>query len=130
VLLTAALGDRCALAGAAGGFEAIVLKESAPDELVDCIKAVVIGMARRSPGSLSARPAGHPTATEASLRSACALTGRERAVVSGVVRALSNKQIARDLALSEGTIKATCTTYTRSSTSRTARSWRSGQPGT
>jgi DNA-binding NarL/FixJ family response regulator len=82
-----------------------VLKESAPDELVDCIKAVVMGTARRSPGSPSARPAGHATATEASLRSACALTGREHAVVSGVVRALSNKQIARDLALSEGTIK-------------------------
>ena len=91
-------------AGAAG----YLLKDAEPDELTRAVHAAAQGEAPLDPRAgralLSARTAGSP---------ADALSEREREVLAMVAEGLPNKLIARELGISEKTVKAHLTSVFR-----------------
>jgi two-component system nitrate/nitrite response regulator NarL len=106
VFLAATPSDREIIAAVAGGAFGMMLKESAPDTLINCLHAVAAGHqwlpAKFVDGALErARKA---RAQFASVDSA--LTHREREVMLLVAEGLSNKHVGRRLNVSEGTVKA------------------------
>jgi two-component system, NarL family, nitrate/nitrite response regulator NarL len=101
VLLTGQIaGDQIARALAAGA-KAILLKDSALEELVSCVQAVADGRKWVSASLLEYEREFR--ANRGSIEQA--LTEREREIMRLVARGLSNKSVARRLELSEGTVK-------------------------
>ena len=105
VFLTASLTDERMLQAVNLGIYGIVLKDSAPESLLDCLDQVVAGgrwlaadLVQSALTRETARRRSSPGPIEA-------LTAREAEVMRLVTSGLSNKQIARQLALSEGTVK-------------------------
>ncbi|MGW8526834.1 MULTISPECIES: response regulator [Nocardiopsidaceae] len=96
-----------ALRARAAGF---LLKGSGPRELITAVRAVVDGTAILAPALTrrladafaERRPAGVRDAQDRLAR----LTARERDVVDGVARGLANAEIARELVMTETTVKA------------------------
>jgi DNA-binding NarL/FixJ family response regulator len=103
VLLTATASDKQLLEAIAGGAKGLVLKEHAPDRLIDCIRTVAAGQYWFPPELIEGLKSelGHKLANH----DFESLTMRERAVVLMVSRGNSNKQVARQLGLSEATVK-------------------------
>lgn len=100
VVLTAGLNERDIVEALRLGAAGVVLKESAPTELVDCLRAVARGEAWRRPAFLTealARAEMAPDRVE--------LTDREVEIVRLVGRGLRNKEIAQRLRITEGTVK-------------------------
>ena len=81
------------------GVSGYLLKDVAPQELADAIRTVHAG------GALLAPAVAHRVQSVASRR-ADPLTPREHEVLPLIARGLSNRLIARELALSEKTVKA------------------------
>jgi len=105
VLLTVALDEEETLEALRLGVRGVVLKEMAPQMLVQCVRKVHAGeqwLERRSVGraleKLLSREAG---AREVS----GVLTPREIEIVRMVASGLRNKEIADKLSISEGTVK-------------------------
>ena len=104
VLLTAAVSDADAVEGLRLGARGIVLKESSPDELLDCSRHVAKGeqwvdsetMSRALATIASREATGNPNRL---------LTAREREIVRMIAEGLRNKAIAERLSISEGTVK-------------------------
>lgn len=106
ILLTARIDHEEVLEAMRLGVAGIVLKESAPLQILDCIRRVAAGeqwidqvIGRRTIDGMLRRQAS----TE---RAASVLTARELEVVRMVARGLSNKEIADSLSISEGTVKS------------------------
>ncbi len=88
------------------GADGFLLKDTDPDELVRCVRQVAQGDAVMSPtvtrtliDDYLRQPTNRPT------RSAPPLTNRERDVLDGVCRGLSNREIAAHLYLGTATVK-------------------------
>jgi DNA-binding NarL/FixJ family response regulator len=96
-----------ALAAGAGGF---LLKEGSPQEIIDAVRVVAKGEVMLSP-TTTRKLVGHFVAARANprrqraLAKLGALSEREREVVTAVAQGKSNADIARDLFLSEATVK-------------------------
>ena len=104
VFLTATASDKHLLEAIAGGAKGIVLKEYAPDRLIDCIRTVAAGQYWFPPELIDAvlkSEAEHKLANQ----NFESLTIREREVVLMVSKGNSNKQVARQMGLSEATVK-------------------------
>jgi DNA-binding NarL/FixJ family response regulator len=101
VFLTAAVEDRELIVAAAKGAHAVILKEAAPEILVDCIHRVAAGH-RLLPVT---NHNGDPRSVSAPQDVLTALTDRERQITHLVSKGLSNKEVGRRLNLSDGTIK-------------------------
>jgi DNA-binding NarL/FixJ family response regulator len=107
VLLTASIEKAQILEALQLGARGVILKETAPELLLKCVKSVLEGqywVGRESVADLvdtmrglSAAPAGG--------KAAFGLSQRELQVVSAVVSGLSNKEIAVRFSLSEDTVK-------------------------
>ena len=91
-----------AMRGRVGG---IVLKESAPRQIVGCVRKVALGeqwldgqVSRRALDRMLRRESG-------AIRAAAVLTPREIEIVRMVARGLRNREIAESLFVTEGTVK-------------------------
>jgi DNA-binding NarL/FixJ family response regulator len=105
VLLTATATLTEILVAIAKGARGILLTESAPEELVHCVRDVAAGGYWLSPSLMQAalaRESGRELERE---RLRETLTAREWEVMSLVSEGLPNKEVARRLMLSEGTVK-------------------------
>ena len=105
VLLTAAVRDDEVVEAVKLGAMGLVLKESAPEALVDCVRRVHRGetwiekeTATRAFRTVLDRESAGREMTQA-------LTPREIEIVRMVAQGLRNKVIAERLAISEGTVK-------------------------
>jgi DNA-binding NarL/FixJ family response regulator len=102
VLLTAAIQDEEVVEAVRLGVMGIVLKESSPEALLDCVRTVHAGKQWIERDTL-ARALQSAAARPSADRSPDALTPRE--IVRMVSQGLRNKAIAERLAISEGTVK-------------------------
>jgi DNA-binding NarL/FixJ family response regulator len=105
VLLTAALDEEDLLAAVRAGVPGVVLKEMAPQLLVQCIRKVHAGekwiervSTRQALEKMLRREAG-------AREMAAVLTPREIDIVRMVAQGLHNKAIADRLSIGEGTVK-------------------------
>lgn len=105
VLLTAAISDSDVMEGIRLGARGIVLKESSPETLLDCLTHVSRGdqwidreMQERADVASAQRQAGGGDIRRA-------LTARETEIARMIAQGLRNKVIAERLQISEGTVK-------------------------
>ena len=106
VVLTASARDNQIVAAVNGGAQGLMLKDAAPDELVDCLRAVAEGELWHPPALVADAFARHAeSGSDAQPAAMQSLTQRERQIVTLVAEGSSNKEIARALDVSEGTIK-------------------------
>ena len=105
VLLTAAVSDADAVEGLRLGARGILLKESAPDTLLECIRRVSRG--EQWVDSETMTRALDIIAKRESMMSDAnrVLTARELEIVRMIAQGLRNKAIAERLSISEGTVK-------------------------
>lgn len=109
LLVTAGMGPAETVRAFEEGAAGIFLKHSPPNALLQAIHQVVDGEpwpSRASVMQLMATGRQIETLNQADSPTSTSLTPRERAVLSGVFRGLANKEIAAELQLSEGSIKA------------------------
>jgi DNA-binding NarL/FixJ family response regulator len=105
VLLTAIVRDAEVMEAVKLGVRGIVLKESSPDVLVDCVRRVHRGEQWIERETVT-RALQHVLESESAERDAAEmLTPREIEIVRMVARGLRNKAIAEQLSISEGTVK-------------------------
>jgi DNA-binding NarL/FixJ family response regulator len=102
ILLTGVIADDEAREAVCLGVRAIVLKEEAPQLLLDTIRAVVRGERRIDPQLLARALAAAP---EPASSAGEQLTAGERRIVRLVCQGLPNKRIARELGITEATVK-------------------------
>jgi len=103
ILLTGMIAEEQAREAVCLGVRAIVLKEEAPQLLLDTIHAVARGERPLDPQLLerALAAADQPTSAKAGEQ----LTAAERKIVRLVCRGLPNKRIARELGITEATVK-------------------------
>lgn len=105
VLLSAAVSDDDAVEALRMGVCGIVLKESPPDSLLECVRAVSRGE-RWIDSETRTRAAELVARREvAAANLSEVLTARETEIVRMIARGLRNKAIAERLEISEGTVK-------------------------
>ena len=105
VLLTAALTDDDVVEAIRLGAAGVVLKESPPEALLECVRRVHLGEQWIDRDTL-ARAFGRVLRRESATREvAQILTPREIEIVGMIAQGLRNKAIAARLSISEGTVK-------------------------
>jgi two-component system NarL family response regulator len=97
IVLTTDDGDEDIYQSLHAGAKAYLLKDVTLEELVDCIERVHRGQ-MCVPPPIAAKLAGRMAGPE--------LTEREREVLRRIVAGRSNKEIAADLSITEGTVKS------------------------
>ena len=105
ILLTAALTDDDAVEAVRLGASGMVLKESAPDQLLECVRRVHAGeqwLDRETLSRAFGRVLQRDTATREAAR---LLTPREFEIVRMIAQGLRNRVVAERLSISEGTVK-------------------------
>jgi two-component system nitrate/nitrite response regulator NarL len=105
VFLTASVRDDDIAGAAALGAWGLLLKKAAADQLLECLEAVANGQRWMPPSVVDEaikREAVRRTEAERLTRS---LTPRERELVWLATEGLSNKEIARRIGVTEGTVK-------------------------
>jgi len=105
VVLTAAISDEEMAQALQKGATGLVLKESAPDQLIECVRRVHAGERWVDPGVMSRVLQVVPAADAPGGDRAAALTGREREVVKMIAAGLRNREIGERLSISENTVK-------------------------
>ena len=104
VLLTAAIRDEEVTEAVKLGVMGLVLKESSPEVLLECVRAVHAGKQCIDRDTL-ARALQSVIARDSAEKSPDTLTPREVEIVRMVSQGLRNKAIAERLSISEGTVK-------------------------
>jgi len=105
ILLTASAGDHEIVEAVARGAYGLMLKDAAADTLLECMRSVSVGRRwlPRDVVEAAVRREGEKRARVSQLDDA--LTSREREIVTLVAEGQSNKEIARRLGLTDGTVK-------------------------
>jgi DNA-binding NarL/FixJ family response regulator len=105
VMLTAAITDDEVVQAVMLGAQGVVMKESSPETLIECVRRVHLGeqwIDRETMGRAFGRVAQRE---EAVREAAKVLTPREIEIVRMITQGLRNKAIAERLSISEGTVK-------------------------
>jgi DNA-binding NarL/FixJ family response regulator len=105
LMVTAGMNDAGTLRALESGASGIFLKHSPPSQLIEAIYRVVKGETWLDSKAVRSLVAGASGRSEEQ-RSSQPLTTRERAVLKGVFEGLANKEIAANLQISEGSVKA------------------------
>ncbi len=105
LMVTAGMSDAATVRVLETGSEGIFLKHSSPAQLVEAIRRLMAGEPWLDPRAMRSLIAG-ATGKSEEQRSSQVLTPRERFVLQGVFEGLTNKEIAAQLQVSEGSIKA------------------------
>lgn len=105
VLLAATASDFDIYQAIADGVAGLVLKEAAPDTLIDCLKVVSSGQTWFPHDIVDPAVAREATRRHQWEQLSRALTPREREIVDLIADGRSNKDLAFALGLSEGTVK-------------------------
>ena len=105
LMVTAGMSDAATVRVLESGSEGIFLKHSSPAQLVEAIRKLMAGEPWLDPRAMRSLIAG-ATGRSEQQRAAQALTARERFVLQGVFEGLTNKEIAGQLQISEGSVKA------------------------
>jgi DNA-binding NarL/FixJ family response regulator len=105
IFLTATATDLETLAGIAQGAKGVMLKDAAPDQLIECIREVAAGRLWLPHDVVNAALERETGRRLRGTRMTDGLTERERDVMRLVAKGQSNKEVGRRLGLSEGTIK-------------------------
>ena len=103
VLLTAAIRDQEVMEAVKLGAMGLVLKESAPEALIDCVRRVARGEPCIEPETMT-RAARDAFERGSARMAGESLTAREHEIVRMVSQGLRNKAIAERLSISEGTV--------------------------
>ncbi len=103
LILTSAAGAAAVGPAMRAGAAGYLYKDVDPEALVRAIRTAADGNLVLAPEA--AGPLAAPGAAEAQTRGAGALTGRERQVLALVAQGRSNREIARELGVSEKTVK-------------------------
>lgn len=101
ILLSSSINGGQALEAMRLGVEGLILKEAASQDLLECLKAVQRGRQWIDPAA--ARLALNAVVKQPNSR--LNLTQRETDIVRQIARGQRNKEVARKLAISEGTVK-------------------------
>jgi DNA-binding NarL/FixJ family response regulator len=105
VMLTAAITDDEVVQAVMLGAQGVVMKESSPETLIECVRRVHGGeqwIDRETMGRAFSRVARRE---EAQREAGKVLTPREIEIVRMITQGLRNKAIAERLSISEGTVK-------------------------
>ena len=102
VILTAAIDDRSLVEARALGVEGMVLKNSDPGYLLECLEQVSAGSTWIDPELVERLNQLSETGGRGSRR----LAPRERELIKFVRQGLRNREIASELGVTEGTVKA------------------------
>ena len=105
VILTATASNEQLRTAVVRGSRGIVFKEAALDELVQCVRAVAAGGHWFPPNLIDVALQRGARCESIAQRPEETLTCRERQIVELVAKGISNKEVARLFALSEGTVK-------------------------
>lgn len=111
VVLTTFAEDAAVMRAVEAGAAGFLLKTAAPAEIIDAVRRVAKGEGVLSPASIPEvfrHIATHPVVTRrrAASEQLETLTQREREIVVRVAQGLSNADVARDLFVSEATVKS------------------------
>jgi two-component system, NarL family, nitrate/nitrite response regulator NarL len=104
VLLTSHLDDGQIVEAIRLGVDGIVLKETPPQQLITCLDSVQAGR-QWFDSAIAARALNMVGSLASRKQRADQLTARETDVVRLVARGLRNKEVARALTITEGTVK-------------------------
>lgn len=104
ILLTASIGHEEIVDAVAAGAKGLLLKESAPEDLIECLTRIARGE-KWLPPELVEPAVALQTSLSDSRNKLGLLTRREHEVVQLVCEGLPNKLVARRLAMSEGTVR-------------------------
>lgn len=105
VLLTAAISDDQVLEAVRLGAAGLVLKESSPETLLECVRAVHRGEQWIDRDTVTRALSTVLDREAAEKEAAHSLTPREIEIVRMVAQGLRNRAIAERLSISEGTVK-------------------------
>jgi two-component system nitrate/nitrite response regulator NarL len=104
VVLTAAISDDEVAEALKKGAAGLVLKESSPDQLLECVRRVHAGERWLDPEAMT-RVVASGSPSPASDDRAASLTAREREVIRMIASGLRNRDIGERLSISENTVK-------------------------
>ena len=104
IVLTMHAGQEYVMRAVRGGADAYLLKDSAVQDLVAAIDAVLAGGSYFSP-AIQQRLAGLLRGDTRSAPQALSLTEREREVLRGLARGLSSRELAAELGISARTVE-------------------------
>ena len=104
VVLTAAISDEDVAQALQKGAAGLVLKESSPDQLLECVRRVHAGERWLDPEAMNRVVASESSTPNVDDR-ASSLTAREREVVRMIASGLRNRDIGERLSISENTVK-------------------------
>jgi len=105
VVLTAAISDDEMSQALQKGAAGLVLKESSPDQLLECVRRVHAGERWLDPEAMSRVVGAAASAPAAPDTRAASLTAREREVIRMIAAGLRNRDIGERLSISENTVK-------------------------